>query len=259
MLCIYCAADASGSKKQYHVAPHAAGNTVEHRHLLGEIVLPKGLACDECNEYFGLKVEPGVANHPYVQQYRAVYSIRSRKGYPLYKDSQIEIVSRQSGLVVLSGSIELTSSGSFRVPPPSLQVVNHLQTSRALHKIALEYELLEIARSQDWKTALGAIKQPPLSTVARYVRYGHYSSYRPYGVELKGATRVSIVPRRFEADPKGILISPPNFTGYIIGLPGARFSCTLAEDASLLGYMLNRIERTEARNYLITRNVYWSH
>ena len=259
MHCIYCSADASGSKKQYHVTPHAAGNTIEHRRLLGEIILPKGFACDDCNEYFGLKIEPAVANHPYVQQYRAVYSIRSRKGHPLYRDEQTEISTRESGLLVLSGAaIELTDSGSFQVPQPSLQAVNHLQTSRAVHKIALEYELIEIARRQDWETARRVVKQPPLSAVARYIRYGHHSFYRPYGVELKGATRVSIIPFRFEADPKGVLISPPSFTGYIIGLPGARFSCTLAEDSSLLGYMLDRIESTEACNYLTTRKVFWS-
>ncbi len=260
MDCIYCSADASGSKKEYHVAPHAAGNTVEHRRLLGEIILPKGLACDDCNEYFGSKIESAIANHPYVQQYRAVYSIRSRKGHPLYRDGQIEISTRESGLLVLSGSvIELTDSGTFRVPQPTLEAVNHLQTSRAVHKIALEYELIQIAQARDWKTAREAVKQAALSKVARYIRYGHHSSYRPYGVELKGATRVSVVPCRFEADPKGILITPPSFTGYIIGLPGARFSCTLAGDPLLLRYMLDRIESMEGSNYLTTRRIFWSH
>lgn len=135
MQCIYCPADAGGSQKEYHVVPHAAGNAIEYRRLLEEIILPQGLVCDDCNEYFGTKIEPAVANHPYVQQYRAIYSIRSRKGRPFYRDKKVEISTRESGLLVLSGShIELTDSGSFQVPRPSLQAVNHLRASRAVHK-----------------------------------------------------------------------------------------------------------------------------
>jgi hypothetical protein len=237
----------------------AAGNAVEYRRLLEVIVLPKGVVCDGCNEYFGSKIEPAVANHPYVQQYRAVYSIRSRKGFPVYRDKQVEISTKESGLLVVSGpEIGATDDGGFRVPQPSLEAVDHLRASRAVHKIALEHQLIEIARNQGWETVREAIKQLPLSDVARYVRYGHRSSYRPYGVEPKGATRVSIIPCRFSADPNGVVPLPASFTGYIVGLPGARFSCTLAEDASLLKYMLERIEMTEACNYLTTRKVFWT-
>jgi hypothetical protein len=69
---------------------------------------------------------------------------------------------------------------------------------------------------------------------------------------------VGVTPFNFSPDPQGKLISPPAFTGHIICLPGARFSCTLAEDPLLLRYMLARIDETEAAPYLTTRLVFWS-
>jgi hypothetical protein len=169
------------------------------------------------------------------------------------------INSRAAACTIASGSvIELTESGSFRVPQPTLAAVNHLQTSRAVNKVALEYELIEIARRQDWKTAREAVKRAPSINCGMFATANH-SSYRPYGIEVKGATRVSIIPCRFESDPNGTLITPPSFTGYLIGLPDARFSCTIAENPLLLRYMLDRIESTEACNYLTTRKIFWSH
>lgn len=259
MKCIYHPRDVSGSEQKYHVAPQAVGNRARHLWPLDELVLPKGLACDECNNYFGGKIEPGIANHPYIQQWRAVYGIGPNNKFPRYKDKNVEIINRKSGIVELRGTeIKIGRSGSFTIPQASLESVNHLQVSRAVHKVAFEYELLEIFKKEGLEAAHRAAQDLSLSQVARYVRYGHRSSYRPYGVQPQGATRVSIVPWRFEPDPSGVFISPPAFTGYIVGLPGARFSCTLAEDKSLLSYMLDRIEMMECVAFLTTRQVYWS-
>jgi hypothetical protein len=261
MKCIYCPNDASESKRQYHVAPHAAGNTVKQRRIavLGEIVLPGGLACDGCNQYLGEKIEPGLANHPCIQQWRAVYGIASRKGRPSYIDAAVAIGTTASELLVLSGNaVKLNQDGSFQVPQPALSRVDHLQVSRAVHKIALESELLAILKKSDIDTARRAAGEPPLSIIADYIRRGHPRKYRPYGLQPQGGTGVSAATFEFEPDPKGVLISPPRFTGYIVVLPGGRFSCTLAEDASLLQFMIDRIERMAGFEYLTTRHLYWS-
>ena len=258
MKCVYCPNDASKSKKTYHIAPYAAGNRTEYLQPLEELILPQGLACDQCNEYFGSKLEQGLANHPCVQQYRAAYGIRGRKSQPSYADDAVTINTTGSGILVLSGEdVTLTDRG-FQVPQPSVTSVDHLQVSRAVHKIAFEHALLEIAQAQNVEAARMAAQREPLSDIARYIRSGHSSSYRPYGFEPQGANRVSIVPWRFEPDPKGAVISPSTFTGYIVGLPGARFSCTLAGDSSLLSYMLQRIETLEAKFFFTTRYVYWT-
>jgi hypothetical protein len=256
--CIYCPSKTT-AKKKYHIAPHAAGNTPKDRFPLEEILLPKGLACDECNLYFGQKIEPGIANHPYVQQWRAVYSMRSRKGRPVYHDEEVAIATHNAGLLDVRGArIELSREGHLQVPRPSLDHVDHIQVSRAVHKIALEYELQEIVKGAGLEAARQAARERPLSIVVDYVRRGHHSTYRPYGVECGGATRVSIAPWRSNPDPHGVIVGPPAFTGYIVGLPGARFSCTLAEDPSMLCYMLAEIAKTEVSRYLTTRKVYWT-
>jgi hypothetical protein len=258
MKCVYCPNDASKSKKAYHIAPYAAGNRTEYLHPLEELILPQGLACDACNEYFGSKLEQGLANHPCVQQHRAAYGIRGRKGQPSYADDAVTINTTGSGILVLSGEDVSLGQGGFQVPQPSVAGVNHLQVSRAVHKIAFEHALLEIAQAESVEAARIAAQQEPLSDISRYIRRGHSSSYRPYGFEPQGANRVSIVPCRFESDPSGAVISPRTFTGYIVGLPGARFSCTLASDSSLLRYMLQRIESMDAKSFLTTRHVYWT-
>lgn len=256
--CVYCASKTT-AKKKYHIAPHAAGNTPKDRFPLEEILLPKGLACDGCNLYFGQKIEPGIANHPYVQQWRAVYGMRSRKGQPVYHDKEVAIATHNAGLLDVRGAgIELSREGHLQVPKPSLNQVDHIQVSRAVHKIALEYELQEIVKDAGLEAARKAAQGRPLSSVVEFVRRGQRSTYRPYGVECGGATSVSIVPWRSNPDPHGIIVGPPAFTGYIVGLPGARFSCTLAEDHSLLRYMLGEIEKTEVAGYLTTRKVYWT-
>jgi hypothetical protein len=100
--------------------------------------------------------------------------------------------------------------------------------------------------------------QYPLDRIVRYVRAPKHREYRPYGIEGHGGKRVGLSPFDFTVDPRSPLISPPAFIGYIIPLPGARFSCTLAEDVEMLAYMLAQIEQTEASPYLTTRYVFWS-
>lgn len=256
--CIYCGADTSATRGEYHVVSHAAGNSKRYRGPLGEIVLPYPLVCDQCNRYFGRDLDPAIAQHPYVLQWRAVYGMRSRRASAVYSDQSVRVETTPSGVLVASGSgIEIGPSGNLRLPRPALDRVDHFLVSRAVHKIALEYELLRIIKAR----GAGAAREssgPPLSIIARYVRRGERRNYRPYGVEGQGATRVGVSPFDFHPDPHGKLISPPAFTGYIIALPGARFTCVLAEDAALLRYMLEQLDRTEAAAYVSTRTVFWA-
>lgn len=49
MRCLFCKQDSSTSKSVEHIIPESLGNTT--------FVLPKGVVCDKCNNYFARKVE----------------------------------------------------------------------------------------------------------------------------------------------------------------------------------------------------------
>lgn len=49
MRCIFCKQDSSGSRSVEHIIPESLGNESH--------VLPKGVVCDRCNNYFARKVE----------------------------------------------------------------------------------------------------------------------------------------------------------------------------------------------------------
>jgi hypothetical protein len=49
MKCVFCKCDSEDSKSVEHVIPESLGSKT--------IVLPRGLVCDKCNNYFSHKVE----------------------------------------------------------------------------------------------------------------------------------------------------------------------------------------------------------
>jgi hypothetical protein len=73
MRCIFCKQDSSTSKTVEHIIPEALGNK-EH-------ILPRGVVCDNCNSYFGLKVEKPLLDSDYFRQARSrnlIYNKESR-------------------------------------------------------------------------------------------------------------------------------------------------------------------------------------
>jgi len=259
MKCIYCPNDAAQDTNVNHLVPYAAGNANKYRRILGELVLPPGLSCSRCNAYFGSHSDQDLANFPYVLQWRAVYGMVGRGSAAVYDDGRVRIETTPSGVVIIGGpGAELDRRGNLQVPRPSLGDVDHFRVSQAVHRVALEYELLEIAKARGVEAARRTASVAPLAKIVRYVRDGQRTQYRPYGVEGQGATRVNVAPFKWAADPTGRLVGPPPFSGCIICLPGARFSCTLADDPSLLRNMLTLIEQTEGAPYLTTRRVFWS-
>src|SRR3990172_9041277 len=62
MRCVFCKNDCTNSRKVEHIIPESLGNT---KHLL-----PKGVVCDSCNSYFGIKVEKPLLDSHYFRQAR---------------------------------------------------------------------------------------------------------------------------------------------------------------------------------------------
>jgi hypothetical protein len=72
MKCIFCKNNSDNSKSAEHIIPESLGNK-EH-------ILPVGIVCDSCNQYFASKVEKKVLELPYFRSVRHRSRIKSKKG-----------------------------------------------------------------------------------------------------------------------------------------------------------------------------------
>jgi len=72
MNCIFCKAVSDNSKSVEHIIPESLGNK--------DYVLPKGIVCDKCNNYFSNKIERPLLDLPYFVSVRHRNMIESKKG-----------------------------------------------------------------------------------------------------------------------------------------------------------------------------------
>jgi HNH endonuclease len=72
MRCIFCKNKSDNSKSIEHVIPESLGSK--------NIVLPKGLVCDKCNNYFALRVEKPLLDHESIKNIRGWYQVPNKKG-----------------------------------------------------------------------------------------------------------------------------------------------------------------------------------
>lgn len=71
MRCVFCKDDSSRSTSKEHIIPESLGNTKQ--------VLPPGIVCDQCNNYFSRKVEGPVLNSEAIQLLRLEQAVPSKK------------------------------------------------------------------------------------------------------------------------------------------------------------------------------------
>ncbi|WP_156532394.1 HNH endonuclease [Agrobacterium vitis] len=149
MRCIFCKKSSSSSKSVEHIIPESLGNK---RH-----VLPKGIVCDGCNNYFSRKVEKQFLDLPAVRQLRFQQDIESKRGnipsisgliapdipalltkYPKYDFTSVQVSEPDLARILQAkeGTMLFPLAGDL----PNTPVV-----SRFLAKIALEAMALRLA------------------------------------------------------------------------------------------------------------------
>ena len=72
MKCIFCKHISDDSKSVEHIIPESLGNTKN--------VLPRGVVCDKCNNYFSRKIEQPLLGQPFFKNLRGRNWIESKKG-----------------------------------------------------------------------------------------------------------------------------------------------------------------------------------
>jgi hypothetical protein len=185
MRCIFCKTSSQGSRSVEHIIPEALGNT-EH-------VLPRGVVCDRCNNYFAIKIEQPLLESIHFKNLRGRQQIVSKRGiippqralFPalripldLYLDDEGMSVSAARGrderafikhlLSTTSGTMYLLNSWPF-----SSELM-----SRFLAKIAIEVLAQRLFHVHDWEEAL--IDDPQLDPLRRFARVGDKPALWPF-------------------------------------------------------------------------------
>jgi hypothetical protein len=146
MRCIFCKSDSSSSRSVEHIIPESLGNT-EH-------VLPPGVVCDSCNNYFGGKIEQPLLASGFFTQVRARNNVANKKGrFPpvegihLQSGTQVNLerdkdnslslypVHDRDGAILIQNILNSTR-GTIIIPIETEP--NRLQFSRFLGKVAIE-------------------------------------------------------------------------------------------------------------------------
>ncbi len=126
MRCIFCKQNSDSSKSVEHIIPESLGNT---KH-----VLPRGVICDTCNNYFARKVEKVFLESPAIMALRFHQAVPNKRG----------LVPPLEGL--LDPGIPVTAYrhlkgpfvGSLGVGPEALQQLLNSDKGRVIFPLANE-------------------------------------------------------------------------------------------------------------------------
>ncbi len=149
MRCLFCKADSAASRSEEHIIPESLGNTTS--------ILPPGVVCDRCNNYFAREVEKPFMESTALLLLRFRQGVLSKRGVVppmrgiLLPDFPVEIRRDAGGMItmdefpsleaVLSHEVKehLTRVGSGKfVFPAHAPLPSGPTVSRFLAKAALE-------------------------------------------------------------------------------------------------------------------------
>lgn len=188
MQCIFCKESSDNSVKIEHIIPESLGNK-NH-------VLPPGVVCDSCNQYFGSKVEKEVLEQSFFRNLRFRQYVVNKKGKPpvgksiiidpLLHDAEIREVNGSLEVIIHNEKVfndlhEQMSNGtegkliipSQDTPPLS----DDVYISRFLGKIAIELLASKLMKLDSWQTDF--INHQDIDRMRHYARYGK-GKYWPY-------------------------------------------------------------------------------
>lgn len=224
MRCLFCKADSSRSRSVEHAIPEALGNRT--------FVLPAGVVCDGCNNYFAVKVEGSLLKTGALQQLRARQGVPTKRGRIMpvlgrFEDVDADVAAyRINAGKILLATIEMNSApivsaaldnglgGLFvleEAPQPDQRLF-----SRLIAKIALELIAKRICHIPGWEEF--GIDHPQFDPIRDYARFGRGPTWpvlsrRIYDEEAT-TLPASGVPQQtiYETD----LLLTPSGEGYVV-------------------------------------------
>lgn len=192
MRCLFCKTDSTASKSVEHVVPESLWNT-EH-------ILPKGIVCDACNNYFAREIEKPFLDSPAISQLRFAQVIPNKRGR----------VPSSSGVLLPGFPVvaHRETSGpyamSLDVPEEALKYIEHKQTgslilpaesapptdrvvSRFLAKMAVEAMALRLLKDSAGLAYL--VDEPQLDSIRNFARRGHPQEWPHHARRIYDADR----------------------------------------------------------------------
>lgn len=185
MQCIFCKKDSSTSRTIEHIIPESLGNK-EH-------ILPAGIVCDSCNNYFSHQIEKPLLDSDYFRHARFRTHVQSKKGrIPTIQATHlpsmtlIEIMEDEKGKSIFAAneadeskfisSLLTHDTGSLIIPQP-LAPDDQL-VSRFLGKVAIEVLAFRLLSTPRFLEEVVFI--PELDELREYVRVGNPRIRWPY-------------------------------------------------------------------------------
>lgn len=185
MRCIFCKNDSTNSKSVEHIIPESLGNKNN--------ILPKGVVCDNCNSYFGSKIEKTVLEMPYFKSLRGRIMIENKKGkipsvsgFTKSKDIiEINFSSKSENTIEVIYNDGKTlnailNSKELYVPLIPEPPQNNLDVSKFLGLIALEAFAQRVSSIENWQEDF--IENNSLDELRNFVRYGKGYAMWPYHI-----------------------------------------------------------------------------
>lgn len=183
--CMWCLKDSSsatfGSKS--HVLPECIGN-------VGKQLLPKGIVCDECNEYFGRELESRLVREPILSTLAAILGLRDPDSQFTYQYSPSG-VHRNAHIAAQVSANRITVTTRYEIEgqsskPDEVRIIRKSKSygkrglaflSRAVHKIAFETVAHHLfvgtgVEHQSRETADMNIFDPGFDVIRHWVRAG---------------------------------------------------------------------------------------
>ena len=178
--CIFCKADSSSSISVEHVIPESFGSK--------KVVLPRGMVCDKCNNYFATKLERPLLAHDSFRNIRACIRFQlKREIFPLRghisgTDTPINLRLTNGKLDVrFENELDERKYGPDLIPgllaadPNALIFImqeDHpkAEMSRLLAKMALEALTYRHLQNKEFIERL--VDEPHFDRIRNYARYG---------------------------------------------------------------------------------------
>lgn len=199
MKCIFCGEDSSYSKSVEHIIPESFGNKTA--------ILPKGIVCDKCNNYFSRKVEGPFLDLETFQRLRQELELEKKNGkritnyeYPKIGEGAVKQVSNELYLIYSNDNKseselvrDVAEYKNYLECTDKALLAENKFTSRLLAKIAVEYFVYKCGNEFD--VCDYVLTDEAFNSIRKYARYGSDK------VWIYNARRIYARNKAYQGDP----------------------------------------------------------
>jgi hypothetical protein len=185
MRCIFCKENSQESRSVEHIIPESLGNS-EH-------VLPRGVVCDTCNNYFARKVEGPLLETAWFRHVRSRQWVANKRGLVPPMTALVPGARMKADVWLdpptlrLAGRTEnedrrlekaILSGQARSVYIPIVNAIDERLMSRFLAKVSIEILAQRLIQIAGWEEAL--IDDAQLDPLRRFARFGDRPCLWPF-------------------------------------------------------------------------------